>query len=336
LKERINILIMPKYFQDNRFYLLYYYDEDMYYIDDVPNMVYSEETGESLVISARGNGLSDGRQILDNGKFFPKVENDPDRYSKAFSNMNHLNDEELELVFGDMKEKEIVQTMRDIRRLGNSKFVSKLMILAYSDGNEKELPDFPDLIKIKVGGTEIVAEYMLSEFCSEFKKVSPINTNNENLDKRIKWNSDDTRYWNYEFNFDLSENLSELDEIDNSNTEIDMDGTVWDGSFKRYRFNINDKAVNSLFEEFKIPGRVYDVLTKEQLMQLKEQFPLLLQEKMDFIGLQVFKQKFDSLDAHHRLMESRVASENWRSSMRQILGEDGSYLGDGISLNDED
>lgn len=327
---------MPKYFKDNRFYLMYLYDEDMYCIDDVPNMVFSDENGESLVISARGNGLTDGHQVLDNGKFFAKVENDPDRYSKAFSNMNHLNDEELELVFGDMKEKEIVQTMRDIRRLGNSKFVSKLMILAYSDGNENELPDFPDLIKIKVGGTEIVAEYMLSEFCSEFKKVSPINTNNENLEKRIKWNSDDTRYWNYEFNFDLSENLSELDEIDNSNTEIDMDGTVWDGSFKRYRFNINDNAVNSLFEEFKIPGRVYDVLTKEQLIQLKEQLPSLLQDKMDFIGLQVFKQKFDSLDAHHRLMESRVASENWRNSMRQILGEDGSYLGDGIDLNNED
>lgn len=327
---------MPKYFKDNRFYLMYLYDEDMYCIDDVPNMIYSDENGESLVISARGNGLTDGRQVLDNGKFFVKVEGDPDRYSKAFSNMIHLNDEELELVFGDMKEKEIVQTMRDIRRLGNSKFVSKLMILAYSDGNEKELPDFPELIKIKVGGTEIVAEYMLSEFCSDFKKVSPNKVNAEKIEDRIKWNSNEERYWNYEFNFDLSGNLSELNEIDDSATEIDMDGTVWDLSFKRYQFNINDNAVDTIYKDIHIPSRLYDVLTKEQLIQLKEQLPSLLQEKMDFIGLQVFKQKFDSLDAYHRLMESRVASENWRNSMRQILGEDGSYLGDGISLNDED
>jgi hypothetical protein len=327
---------MPKYFQDNRFYLMYLYDEDMYCIDDVPNMVCSDENGDSLVISARGNGLTDGRQLLDNGKFFTKVESDPDRYSKAFSNMIHLNDEELELVFGDMKEKEIVQTMRDIRRLGNSKFVSKLMILAYSDGNENELPDFPDLIKIKVGGTEIVAEYMLSEFCSDFKKVSPTIVNANKIDDRIKWNSDEERYWNYEFNFDLSENLSELNEIDHSATEIDMDGTVWDLSFERYQFNINANAVDTIYKDIHIPSRIYDVLTKEQLIQLKEQLPSLLQEKMDFIGLQVFKQKFDSLDAHHRLMESRIANENWRNSMRQILGEDGSYLGDGINLNDED
>ena len=327
---------MPKYFKDNRFYLLYLYDENMYCIDHVPNTVWSDENGESLVISARGNGLTDGRQVLDNGKFFAKVESDPDRYSKAFSNMIHLNDEELELVFGDMKEKEIVQTMRDIRRLGNSTFVSKLMILAYSDGNEDALPDFPDLIKIKVGGTEIVAEYMLSQFCSDFKKVSRNKINTEKIEDRIKWNSDEERYWNYEFNFDFSENLSELDEIDDSATEIDMDGTVWDGSFKRYQFNINDNAVNTIYKDIHIPSRLYDVLSKEQLIQLKEQLPSLLQEKMDFIGLQVFKQKFDSLDAHHMLMESRVASENWRNSMRQILGEDGSYLGDGIDLNNKD
>lgn len=315
------------FFKDQKFILIYLYDELLFRTDDVSSMVVNDE-GKSVVISARGGVQTDGIHVLDNGKFFEKQKEKDKKWFDVYLTFKHVSDEESQI----LKESPDIDFINHLISMGDSKFVRELMILACSDDGEFNVEDDPSIIKAKVGGPEIVAEYMLSRFIGNYKKFYSDEIAEKVFDLRIEANRSEDGFSKYDFDFDLDGDLSQLEKIDDSGTDIDLDGTVWDGSFERFQFNIDEKSVNELNEKFIIPSRIYDVLTKEQLLLLKKQAPSILIEEMDFIGSNIFNQKFDSFEAHNRLMESRAYSRNWSKSMSDILGDDGSYLGDGMTL----
>ena len=315
-----------KFFKDQKFALIFLYDELMFRTNDVQNMVVDDQE-KSLVISARGGEQKDGIHILNNGKFFEKQEDKRTSCFDLYMQTEHLTEEERAAIYKD----DVLVFINRLIEMGKSKFVKQLVILAFDDG-KLNIDSESSIIKIKSGGPEIVAEYMLSKFIGNFKIFSDDEVIDKEFDLRIEVNKDIDGYEKCEFNFDLDGDLSQLHKVDDSRTEIEMDGTVWDDSFERFQLSIDEIAVLKLNEKFKIPPRIWNVLNEEQFELLSNQAPSLLIEEMDFIGNNIFKLNFDSYESYCRLMESKAYSQNWNASMNAVLGNDGRYLGDGKSL----
>lgn len=309
--------------------MLYLYDELQFHTDDIPSMLVDDE-GNSLVISARGGELTDGIHVLDNGKFFNKSNNSDKKWFDLYLEVKYLTIEEKVATF---KDQSTIDVVNHLVAMGESKYVKHLMILAYSDGTEFEGDLAPVIVKIKSGGPEVVAEYMLSRFIENYKRLESSEINESAIDLRIEANRNEDSNHKFAFDFDLDGDLSQLEIIDDSRTEVELDGTVWDGSFRRFQLNINEDAVYELNEKFNIPSRIRDILTQEQIDLLNNQAPQILIENMDFIGLKIFNQQLDSFESYNKQMESRVYAENWGKSTYNLLGEDGAYLGNDLTLN---
>lgn len=320
-----------KFFKDQSFALFFLYDELQFCTNDIPDMIV-DKSGNSLVIAARGGEQTDGIHILDNGKHLIKGNNPENGWLDIYLATNHLTNEEKNNIF---QNKQDLDSINHVISLGSSKFVKHLVILAYSDGTECENTPDPCIIKSKVGGPEIVAEFMLSKFINNFRRLTNEQIERGEIPTQIEYNNNTTSSRKYTFDFSLAESLAELDPTDDSNVEVEMDGSVWGEAFSRYQFNINNDAVNKLAKELTIPDRVFAVLTQEQKETLKNQIPEILTERMDFIGREIFGQKFPSYESYIRHLDSIARSRSWDQSMSDLLGAEGRYLGNGISYNSD-
>ena len=333
---------MGNYFKDKNFHLFFMASKNGVPIQFLPRFFFDETTGQSQVVAVRGGPMS--RDDFYNNK----VEVDmPDAKSKFWMEKD-LCDYLCSLNEDSLKEFQL-RSVRNATALEEIKLhwadvtVEKAVVLCYSDGSsleqlENELKGMNlDFQLIKIGGSELAVEFLLTDFCvtAAFrKKLKPeFESWVDLIVARPEGNEDPD--FGYEEGYDWS--ISTLGTIEAPEYFEDFDdGDFYKSSPRLYYYCVDLNALGKLHEQLHVPYRVEKILTDEQRMQLKAEAPSILLEELDYIARKVFKQPVDDFkdDQHKSYMAARAAA--WNADMYEVLGGDGSrpvYLSEGVSIS---
>jgi hypothetical protein len=215
------------------------------------------------------------------------------------------------------------------------------MILSYADDcTLQELEDDIrnlkfDFSSIKVGGPELAAEFLLSDFCLTHAFSRKIKDDlRESIDpldiSLAQITGDDPDHWYEDWT------ISSLGKIEAPAylEDDDIDMGSYKSSNRFYYYSLNLSALNKLNALLDIPYRVKKILTDEQLFALNNEAPSILLDEIDYIAKEVFNQKVDDFksDSNHSLLARRSAA--WGADMYEALGGDGGdvYLSDGVII----
>jgi hypothetical protein len=335
---------MANYIKDNKLVLFYIGCEKGLPVQHLSRFVTDDVSGESLVISARTGPMSS--DCFYNNEFEVDMANGLIkilREKKLVDYLWHLTHSDLHqfLQLSDRNQTTFDEIM--VRWIDVKAY--KLMVLAYWDGSSPDeinnmLKDTAtscsfDFSNFKIGGPELMAEYLLADFCITNTTKSVRKLGHEK---------------NYVAEDDILSSILEpeaFEEVPNWDIKIlgsieapeyfeDYDeGQAYKDSNRLYYYSLELKALNKLHEMLYIPYRVEKILTQEQLLELKNQAPQILLDEMDYLARVVFLQKLDDFrsDQYRSITAARAAA--WNSTFYDDMGGDGVqsvYLGDGVSI----
>jgi hypothetical protein len=102
-----------------------------------------------------------------------------------------------------------------------------------------------------------------------------------------------------------------------------------------YYYSIDMKALDKLIKLLHIPARVIEMLTQDQLLELKSQAPKILFDEIDYIAIKVFSQNLDNFEEDRKYSELVKGEAGWSASIHGALdgiGGQSVYLGGGLSI----
>ncbi len=161
---------MGNYIKDRKFTLIYLASEKGIPIQLLPRFVYSDENGQSLVVSVRGGPMSSDSYIYDDLEItMPDGKKRTWRQKDLYDYLYSLrNDEAVRLC--NINE-ENSSRIGVIVQHWSTVTVQKAIVLAYSDGStvEKINEDLRalnfDFFHAKNGGPELMADFLLWKVC---------------------------------------------------------------------------------------------------------------------------------------------------------------------------
>lgn len=312
-----------KYFKDHKFILLFLYSEDYFQLSLVKNFVV-DSNGTSIVIAARSGEVVQGTQFLDDGIHVPVL--GEMKNFDIYLNFMDSSDVELKERLPNQNDLKHVETILNVAK---SKFSNKVMVLAYYDESDPTLAEDlkqPEIVSYKIGGIEVIQEFIFSNFLNELKSFSRKKING-GVDLRMSKNAIDNKE---NHKFDLSK--SHLVMLDD---HWYGDGGIYEEEqrFERYTYNINQNKVDGLKANLEIPDRVYQILTSEQKEIIDSQNLSIIKSLMDYIGIDVFSQELENYSEAARINHQSMLQAVWQSEMSDFAGHDG-YIGDGIHAKD--
>lgn len=357
---------MPKYFKDQKFMLTYIHSENGIFIGDPQDLIVNSKTNESLVIAARGDEVVPGCTLLNelqsdetlskydcyrhkasihpdddwsekNLQFVDKKKTSPyDWYSHLESVPQ---DEWSERFEGD---REFIEWAERLVSRGKSKAVKFLLVLAYDDGDmapDKVRTSEIAFIKVKRGGSELVSEFLLSNFIRgttinwHRRDSQPIGEEESNSICFMFDEIDPAIYeqrWNYDFTLAGDFGNLALTEL------IDMDEDYGpEYSNPVFQYQINQKAVSYLDSLVDIPYRVEKILSDEQKKTLADEVPMIVKNELDYIAIKLFGQAVQNFKEDSARDYGRMRESAWAVDMYDFCGGDGvsnAYLGGGLSI----
>lgn len=248
-------------------------------------------------------------------------------------------------------------------RCDKDEWFSKMLILSYKDSGAIE-PIQKNTTKgifSKTGGIELISEYMLSNFITDWEDpehthINWVDSSGNEIDLDINANlvvngkSEDFRppsIWDevdefvfknqtykkrYINNLSLASDFRNLivkrkyPNEDEYGYKFDLDGE------KRFQYNINQVNLKEWIDEYRIPDFIFDILEKDQKNQLANRLASHIQWNWQNILKNIFNQKFIVEEVKD---PQKSFKDTWGTEMYSSLGGDGDesiYLSDGVSL----
>ena len=334
---------MSNYIKDKKFTLIYLASEKGIPIQLLPRFVYSDENGQSLVVSVRGGPMSSDSYIYDDLEItMPDGKKRTWRQKDLYDYLYSLRNDEAASLCNINEENSsrigvIVQHWSTVT-------VQKAIVLAYSDGStvEKINEDLRalnlDFFHAKNGGPELMADFLLSDFViKDFHKKTLKSEYDSDLDLFMSEEFDINKP---DFGYDVKPDF-EISNIENIYApkyfeEDDLDSGSYKSSSWLYYYSMNLNALDRLISLLGIPYRVQRILTDEQKLILKEEAPAVLLDEIDYIARKVFNLPVDDFKEHRRHSYLAARSASWNAELYDALGGDGNgsvYLGDGVSIS---
>lgn len=203
--------------------------------------------------------------------------------------------------------------------------------------------------KLKIGGTELISEFLLSQFITEWEdefESENFEPNGEefllktygdtsSLSKLLNEPEDSEKIVVGQcapmFKLDKHSNLEHLTKYKLVQYEDEFE--IWDREEGSYvYFNVDIEKKEKLDKEFYVPKRVLEILDDSQKEQLRKNASLVIEDNLAYVYKSVLKQKIPTFDSGN-LNPQR---DTWGADMYSILGGDGHedvYLGDGMSID---
>ncbi len=346
-----------KYVRSRRYGLLYVHNVKGLHLKYIPSF-FSNDDGKSVVISARGDSIY----------FKDKSFNQPTVVIKNSVNGNggYLGGEvdSLKIFFWICsssisqvknllrKNKEHLEWIRYRFKVFNKETIKCLILLLDLTGVKNdsiEDVDWLTFAKLKTGGTELISEFLMSQFINEWEsEFEGDNLEPIGKDYRLLRYGDDSEFARvfYEplsseqvvvgecsplFQFDKFSHLLHLTKYRYESDEDE--GRTWTtevGSYVYFNVDINNKK--KLDDELVIPKRIFEVLNENQIEQLNTSSASVIEENLTYVYQSILKQKIPQTHSGN-LKQQR---DTWGAEMYSILGGDGYddvYLGDGISID---
>lgn len=245
-------------------------------------------------------------------------------------------------------------------RCNDEKWFDKILILSYKDsGFLNSLEKYSiDGIYGKSGGTELISEYLLSNFITdiddpEYFHKSWVNTDGDELeidiigqivvdgttsDVRPPHHSDQSEFFfnNKLYSSKYVNNLTLAPDFRNLIQQREYPPIDYeDGSSygrKRFQYNVNQENLKKWTNEHAIPDFIFEILSSEQKQLLSKRLSSYIQSSWDEILKDVLNQKFVTEKV---LIKNKVTQDTWGYEMYSTLGGDGEenvYLSEGISI----
>ncbi|TXL66890.1 hypothetical protein [Zeimonas arvi] len=256
--------------------LVYLYSQTGWFGHNVPAF-YADKDGGSLVITGRSGALLSPDVFLDQpGLLDPIPPHTGLTYSLLWYYHRTMNDEQL-LEFCKGYEKNF-NLIREVGRIATLPHARSYIVFAHDDGTEGDSHDGQlsteekaQVVRIKRGGPELIAEYILSTFNHPW--YASIFSGSEHLcdDGQIR-----------KFSFDL---LDDFRAMERTSVDIDIEDDGLDASVEHehYVYNFDDELLEFLEREFSIPQRVFHLLSEDQKQALRKTVSSDLEKMSTFI-----------------------------------------------------
>lgn len=341
-------LIMGNYIKDKNLIICYMGSEKEVPIQLLPGLFRDKTSGKSLIISARTGPMS--RDMYSMGDVTVDM---PDGTIKKFEEKQLMEYiyrlTESERINFQIQSDKNLKALKHIQRLWTDATSDKIMVLSYWDGfTVDELTDQMaylglDFLSIKIGGPELISEFLLADFCNHGIRKIVAKPGNELSDNNTldPYQSAESLFEEQEnFDYVLDWNFSIQGNIDFPKYFEEEGGSDDGGGLVKcskclYYYSIDMKALDKLIKLLHIPARVIEMLTQDQLLELKRQAPKILFDEIDYIAIKVFSQNLDNFKEDRKYSELVKGEAGWSSSMHGALGGIGGqsvYLGGGLSI----
>jgi hypothetical protein len=313
---------MPTFFKDQKLVLVYAHCETGLGTENIDASVTDANTGKSHVVAARGarkyrNAEYRSRRTTEDNRLY-------DMHSKF--------QEDLE--FGDgtltkAAQENAPEELAALTQWSGGHTTDRLIILAYDAG--EPLPDLSssNVVATRRGGTELVAEFLLSKFASwdcvpvkRWVRVDGLSITDEEeraLRRAASRNIDLNLYrLDWVFDYSLLDNFYDL----SSTYEVVLDYDDCE-TFNRVTYNIDQDALSEMHDWIRVPRELRDLLTPEQDRIWREEVvPAIIREHLDYIGIELFGQALDDCRAAGAREYLRREGKAWVEAMREYLPND--------------
>lgn len=315
-----------RYFKDLTFQIAFFHHPLGISLDDIEGFFVHKSSKESAVISARG------AKRVRNPDWYP-IDESEKALRELFQNI------EIDRSVGDgLLIKDIQsnhpEVYAELMRWANGYSTDRLIVLAFGDGGFPE--DFnPELKPVahRVGGVELVVEYLLSNFASA--EVTNLPKRWEQLDgiplseqeeKEVQWEEVDYmagkgyRFAGWKYDFSTAGDFCHLGSV---YSEMVDDDLLTFEHHDRFLYRIDQKAVEKMDEWVAIPYELWSILTEKQKAVWKdEKVPKIIREHLDFIGIDLFGMSLDSASQDAADSYARAAAASWDAEVGVWLHHD--------------
>jgi len=345
------------YIRNKKYGLIYLHYEDEFSLKDISKIFIDEDTGKSVVISAIGssiwyenyskksNFIEIKKSIMgESGKLYGKVSP-----MNMFFWLTAATKNQVKSLLRENSES--IEWIRNAYKVfKNHKCKSVVALLDLTNVKNHELGDvtYLNCAKLKIGGVELISEYLLSNFIIEWMeefRYSQLEPVSDTYYKSIHGNDYETEFFfskgskSYErgfssplFTFDKKFNLSHLTVGEVVTHEDDY--STWETEEGSYcYFNLNLDKVKIIDDSLTIPRRILEILDEGQINHLNKTAASVINDDLIRVYSGIFNQIIPSDISETR---SNNSIDTWGSDMYDILGGDGTdtvYLGDGVSID---
>jgi hypothetical protein len=348
------------YLMNKRYCLLFFYHFDGYPISEIPNFITDDR--RSVVISARCSALSSNHERsfheykIKSTAYLGEIgkirENATGLDIFLWFNASPLNDRKNFLRL-NRKEKFNIRYWFDFYSI--QKFNSGLFLLDMDNFPEDDMRNalskvFASCLRLKFGGPELVAEFLLSDFIEGTGHYSQFNLlPDQEVFAKYNDNSHNPDIMSYDFikdklpglmsplfEFGLNSNLDHLTSHHYIEHQ-DFDGDYYEQNIGPFiYFNLDLNLVKQIGGALRVPERVAEILEPHQISILKKTAPDYLISNLVTIFNIGFSQYFSMPVLSNVDDSTHVSSDLWGQDMYDSLGGNGGdsvYLSDGMSLN---
>ena len=304
-------------------------------IDNPADFIHDAKAKKSLVIAARGNEEVEGVTLLSR----QQTKGNSSELDWFYYLKGHPEDQWPDWIKRDPKSSDWA---KDLILKGNSNAATLLLILAYDDcdGDATDVGlDGYTFSKVKRGGSELVSEFLLSNFClgssqNLFRREGQPISDDESMSITFALGDIDHAIyemrWTYDFSLAVNFHNLALKQVMDYDVE-----SGYEESFLVFQHGINQKAVPYLDELVAIPYRVRKLLSEAQQKTLADEVPEIVKQELDYVAIRLLGQPVQNYKMDRATDYARLQGAAWASDMYDICGGDGegnAYLGDGISI----
>jgi hypothetical protein len=346
-----------EYIRSRRYGLLFIYNKESILLKHV-SVIFRDDSDKSVVLAARGSSINFEEKssfvkpielensVHGNGGFLIGTIESMKLYSwMCASSVSQVKN----LLRKNPKQSDLIKQRFKSINCEKCKCIIALLDLTGVVNDSVDEVDYLTCIKLKVGGSELISEFLLSTFIDEWEEefenyeLEPTGEDfvrltygdDSSLSRMLNKKTGDESVVVGEcspiFKLETFTNLMHLTKY---RFVLDYDDfsswMVEDGSHFYFNVDINNKQ--KLDDEYAIPSRVYEILEKHQLEHLEKTTSSVIEDNLVFVYKSLLRQKTPPSEPR----QMNLPRDTWGSDMYSILGGDGYgdvYLGDGMSLD---
>jgi hypothetical protein len=218
-------------------------------------------------------------------------------------------------------------------------------VIALLDLTDEESSTVEDVegitfIKLKVGGVELISEFLLSRFITEWEEEFQHANFDPNCEEYLNLINGGATTRDAEvvigecsplFKLEKHHNLEHLTKY--RLIQCDDEFETWQREEGSYvYFNVDIRKKEQLDKELLIPERIREILEEKQLEHLEKTAASVITDNLAYVYKIILKQQIPQ----HEINHSNVPRDSWGRDMYRVLGGNGrddAYLGDGMSLD---
>lgn len=307
--------MVRRYFKDLTFQIAFFHHPAGISLDDIGGIFVHKSSKESAVISARG-----AKRIRNPDWYQMDVSEEPLR--EIFQKIENDQSWGDGLLTRDM-ETNHPEAYAEVMRWANGYSTDRLIVLAFGDGEFSDSFN-PELRPVahRMGGVELVVEYLLSNFASA--EVNNLPKRWERLDGiplteqeegTLRWEDVDYmagegyRLAEWIYDFSTAGNFCHLDAV---YSELVDDEFAVFKDHERFLHQVDQKAVAQMYRWIEIPYELWLILSEEQKTVWKdEKIPKIIREHLDFLGNDLFGMNLHSASKDVADSYMRAAAASW-------------------------